>query len=72
MVSVPPGEIESGVIYHLTPEQARQERNLAIEEYEQFLSAQPDSPAVVFAWQEAWRLRAGLLPSPTRFACGCE
>jgi hypothetical protein len=70
--SVPPGEVESGVIYHLTPEQAHRERNGAIEEYEQFISAQPDSPPAVFAWQEAWRLRAGLLPSPTRFACGCE
>ncbi|MEO7143367.1 MAG: hypothetical protein ABI165_07670, partial [Bryobacteraceae bacterium] len=70
--SLPPGEADVGTIHPLSPAQSQQERSAAIEEFEQFIAGQPDSPAAVFAWQEAWRLLAGLPPSPTHSGCGCE
>jgi hypothetical protein len=70
--SLPPGEADIGVIHHLSALQARQERTAAITEFAQFITEQPNSPDAVFAWQEAWRLMAGLSPSPPHFGCGCE
>ena len=72
LYSMPPGEVDTGTIYALTPDQARQERAAAIEGFARFVREQPDSPDAVHAWQEAWRLMAGLPPSPIHFGCGCE
>jgi hypothetical protein len=70
--SLPPGEADVGTIHALTAAQAQRERSAAIAGFTQFISEQPDSHEAVFAWQEAWRLMAGLPPSPTHFGCGCE
>ena len=70
--SVPPGEVDADTIHRLSATQARQERSAAIAEFARFSGEQPASAEAVFAWQEAWRLLAGLLPSPTSFGCGCE
>ncbi|MBZ5601923.1 MAG: hypothetical protein LAO79_06425 [Acidobacteriia bacterium] len=56
----------------LTSAAARQERSAAIEQFRRFLAAKPDAPESLFARQEAWRLFAGLPPSPIHFGCGCE
>jgi hypothetical protein len=70
--SLPPGEADVGMIHQLSAAQAQQERSAAIAEFAQFIGELPDSSEAVFAWQEAWRLMAGLPPSPTHFGCGCE
>jgi hypothetical protein len=44
-------------------------RRRAIEHFRAFLTASPDSADADFAWREAWRLLAGLPPSPIHFAC---
>jgi hypothetical protein len=70
--SLPPGEVDRGVIHPLSPAEAKHERSAAIAEFAQFISEQPTSREAEFAWQEAWRLAAGLPPSPIHFGCGCE
>jgi len=70
--SLPPGEADVGVIHHLTPTQAEEERSRAVAEFALFMREEPDTAEAVFAWQEAWRLLAGLPPSPTHFGCNCE
>jgi hypothetical protein len=44
-------------------------RRNAILHFRAFLSENPDSPEADVAWREAWRLLAGLPPSPIHFAC---
>ncbi len=70
--SEPPGEVDAGIVHPLSAAQARQERRAAISEFAQFIAGQPASAESVFAWQQAWRLLAGLPPSPTQFGCGCD
>jgi hypothetical protein len=70
--SIPPGEADIGVIHYLSASQSQDERTAAIDAFTQFIRDEPDSAEAVFAWQEAWRLLAGLSPSPTRFGCSCE
>ena len=70
--SIPPGEADVGVIHTLTPAEVQHERDAAIEGFTQFIKEQPNSADAVFAWQEAWRLMAGLPPTPTQFGCSCE
>ena len=72
MFSFPPGEADVGTIHALTRAQAQQERSAAIAGFIQFITERPDSLEAVFAWQEAWRLLAGLPPSLVQFGCGCE
>jgi len=69
--SFPPGEPD-GAMHPLTRVQARRERSAAIAGFAQFVSEEPAAPEAVFAWQEAWRLLAGLPPSLIHFGCGCE
>jgi hypothetical protein len=70
--SLPPGEADIGIIHHLCAAQTQQERRAAIAEFALFIRDLPDSPEAVFARREAWRLLAGLSPSPIRLGCGCE
>lgn len=70
--SQPPGEADAGVIHHLSALQSQQERSAAIAAFAHFIADQPGAPEAVFAWQEAWRLLAGLAPSAVPFGCGCE
>jgi hypothetical protein len=70
--SLPPGEPDTGTIHALTAAQAKQERDAAIAGFARFVSERPNTREAVFAWQEAWRLMAGLPPSATHFGCGCE
>lgn len=44
-------------------------RRDAIAHFREFLNENPDSPEAGSAWREAWRLLAGLPPSPVHFAC---
>jgi hypothetical protein len=48
------------------------ERHAAVEHFERFIDQKPEAPESVFAWQETWRLLAGLPPSQIHFGCGCE
>ncbi len=63
------GNPDEGVLA-LTPAEKQKERELAIEHFRKFLEARPDDPKSVFAWQETWRLLAGLPPSHIGFGCG--
>jgi hypothetical protein len=58
--------------FPLTRAAMERERHAAIEHLERFIEQKPDAPESVFAWQEAWRLLAGLPPSQIHFGCGCE
>jgi hypothetical protein len=44
-------------------------RREAIAHFRAFLDESPESPEAGSAWREAWRLLAGLPPSPSHFAC---
>jgi hypothetical protein len=44
-------------------------RRDAISHFRAFLEEDPESPEAKSAWREAWRLLAGLPPSPIHFAC---
>ena len=61
---------EEGI--HLTRAAMPRERRAAVERFERFIEQKPDAAESVFAWQEAWRLLAGLPPSQIHFGCGCE
>jgi hypothetical protein len=67
-----PGGDPEGGMTALTPAAMQQQRKAAIAHFEDFIRAKPDTPESVFAWQEAWRLLAGLPPSQVHFGCGCE
>jgi hypothetical protein len=58
--------------FPLTRAAMERERHAAIEHFERFIEQKPDAAESVFAWQEAWRLLAGLPPSQIHFGCGCE
>jgi hypothetical protein len=58
--------------FPLTRAAMQRERRAAVERFERFIEQKPDAPESVFAWQEAWRLLAGLPPSQIHFGCGCE
>ncbi len=66
--SYPEGDPDDDVI-HLTPAEKEKERELAIEHFRKFLDELPDDPKSVYAWQETWRLLAGLPPSHIAFGC---
>jgi hypothetical protein len=61
---------EEGI--HLTRAAMPRERHAAVEHFERFIDQKPDAAESVFAWQQAWRLLAGLPPSQIHFGCGCE
>jgi hypothetical protein len=44
-------------------------RRDAIDHFRAFLEENRESPEANSAWREAWRLLAGLPPSPIHFAC---
>ena len=44
-------------------------RRGAIAHFRAYLDETPDSPEAAAVWREAWRLLAGLPPSPIHFAC---
>ena len=58
--------------FPLTRAAMGRERRAAVEHFERFIQQKPDASEFVFAWQEAWRLLAGLPPSQIHFGCGCE
>jgi hypothetical protein len=58
--------------FPLTRAAMGRERRAAVEQFERFIAQKPDAAESVFAWQEAWRLLAGLPPSQIHFGCGCE
>ena len=58
--------------FPLTRPAMERERRAAVEHFERFIEQKPDAAESVFAWQEAWRLLAGLPPSQIHFGCGCE
>jgi hypothetical protein len=66
--SYPEGDPDEGVLA-LTPAEKQEERELAIEHFRRFLDELPDDPKSIFAWQETWRLLAGLPPSHIGFGC---
>jgi hypothetical protein len=70
--SYPGGNPETGTIFPLSSIEKERERNAAVAHFKLFLAKQPDLPESVFAWQEAWRLMAGLPPSRLSFGCSCE
>jgi hypothetical protein len=47
----------------LAPGVAEQELAGAVRDFTAFVRERPDDPAAVFAWQEVWRIQAGLKPS---------
>jgi hypothetical protein len=69
--SYPEGDPE-GDILPLKPAEMQTGRELAIDHFKEFLKQLPDDPKAVFAWQEAWRLLAGLPPSYIGFGCSGE
>ncbi len=68
----PGGNPEELDISALSPALMRQDRSDAISHFRYFLKRRPGSPESTFAWQEAWRLLAGLPPSQIHFGCTGE
>jgi len=68
----PDGRPGGAAPVHLSQEAMRKERDAAVGHFEIFTREKPDVREFAFAWQEAWRLQAGLPPSPLDFDCGCE
>jgi hypothetical protein len=64
-----PGGDPEGDVLPLAPAEKQKEREAAIEHFRKFLDELPDDPKSVFAWQETWRLLAGLPPSHIGFGC---
>jgi hypothetical protein len=58
--------------FPLTRAAMGRERHAAVEHFARFIEQKPEAAEFVFAWQEAWRLLAGLPPSQIHFGCGCE
>jgi len=56
----------------LSPAAQQRERLAAVRAYRSFVQETPDDANAVFAWQEAWRLLAGLEPGAVEFGCTCE
>ena len=54
------------------PREIERERIAAIHDFTSFLREKPADSESVFAWQEVWRLRAGLKPTRVSFGCSCE
>jgi hypothetical protein len=48
------------------------DRAAAIRDFTSFLREKPEEIESAFAWQEIWRLRAGLKPTRVQFGCSCE
>lgn len=68
----PPGQAETGDVVPLTPIAMQRERAAAIENFRLYLAANAKEPEARYAWNETWRLLAGLRPSRIAFGCGCE
>ncbi|MGA3048081.1 MAG: hypothetical protein ABSD67_15725 [Terracidiphilus sp.] len=60
------------IAFPLSHAAKEQEREAAIDHFKAFLDAKPNGPEAPFAWQEAWRLLAGLPPSQISWGCGVE
>jgi hypothetical protein len=53
-------------------EEIERERTAAIRDFRSFIREKPADPEAVFAWQEVWRLQAGLQPTRVPFGCTGE
>lgn len=53
----------------LTQAARNRERAAAIDQFKLFLQNPPDPVEAALAWQQAWRLLAGLPPTQVKFAC---
>ena len=71
-LALPGGGPDGGDVLPLSPPAMQQQRSAAISQFRYFLEQKPDAHDSVFAWQEAWRLLAGLPPSQIRFGCTGE
>ena len=71
-LAYPDGDPEGSAPILLSESVRRDLRAKAIVHLKASLRGNPDSRERAGAWQEAWRLLAGLAPSPPRFGCGCE
>ena len=67
-----PAEVADDGPHPLSEDVQRGERLAAIDHFRAFLRLAPGVPEAVFAWQEAWKLLAGLPPDGGGFGCGCE
>jgi hypothetical protein len=60
----PPAKVDPGKI--------ERERIAAIRDFTSFIREKPADSESTFAWQEVWRLQAGLKPTRVSFGCSCE
>jgi hypothetical protein len=56
----------------LSPASQMKERLAAVQAFRRFIHEKPEDAEAPFAWQEAWRLLAGLKPSAVTFGCTGE
>jgi len=71
----PGGPPEPPDIFSVVPfskEKIERERTTAIRDFQSFIKEKPADPEAVFAWQEVWRLQAGLKPTRVPFGCTGE
>jgi hypothetical protein len=54
------------------PREIERERAAAIRDFTSFIRERPADLESTFAWQEVWRLQAGLKPTRVTFGCSCE
>jgi len=66
----PGGDLAGYEFLGLSQTAMDRERSAAIAHFRYFVNRQPRAPESVFAWQEAWRLLAGLPPSRITFSGG--
>ncbi len=65
-MSYPGGPAEPPEVFRpiaLSTHEAERERAAAIRDFLSFIREKPADPEAVFAWQEVWRLKAGLKPT---------
>ncbi|HEX4134781.1 MAG TPA: hypothetical protein VHY84_09250 [Bryobacteraceae bacterium] len=75
-LNFPGGNPEEG-LYDRPPDHVdatafEREREAAIHDFAAFLREKPADSESAFAWQEVWRLQAGLKPTRVQFGCSCE
>jgi hypothetical protein len=71
----PGGSPEEGLVgapASVSPEEMERERTAAIRDFTSFIHERPADSEAPFAWQEVWRLQAGLKPTRVAFGCSCE
>lgn len=71
----PGGDPEEGLFggpAKVDPGEIERERTAAIRDFTSFIREKPADSESTFAWQEVWRLQAGLKPTRVTFGCSCE